>query len=32
MKTINENVKNAFKQPTTKRKGVILVNGNYYDV
>ena len=32
MKTITENIKNAFKQPTTKRKGVILVNGTYYDV
>ena len=32
MKTIAENVKNAFKQPTTRRKGRILVNGNYYDV
>lgn len=32
MKAITEQVKNVFKQPTTKRKGVILVNGNYYDV
>lgn len=32
MKAISENVKNAFKQPTTKRKGVILVNGTYYDI
>lgn len=32
MKAITEEVKNAFKQPTTKRKGVILVNGTYYDV
>ncbi len=32
MKTIQENVKNAFKQSTTQRKGRILVNGEYYDV
>ena len=32
MKIINDNIKNALKQPTTQRKGRILVNGNYYDV
>ena len=32
MKTISDSVKNAFKQPTTKRKGVIKVNGQYYDI
>ncbi len=32
MKAITEQAKNAFKQPTTKRKGVVLINGNYYDV
>lgn len=32
MKTITEQGKLAFKQPTTQRKGVVLINGNYYDV
>ena len=32
MKIVNDNIKNALKQPTTQRKGKILVNGNYYEV
>lgn len=32
MKIVSENIKSALKQPTTQRKGRILVNGNYYDV
>ena len=32
MKTVTQEVKNAFKQPTTKRKGVIVVNNQYYDI
>ena len=32
MKTVSNNIKEALKQPTTQRKGRILVNGNYYDV
>ena len=32
MKTVSENIKNALKQPTTQRKGKILVSGNYYEV
>ena len=32
MKLVSENIKNALKQPTTQRKGRILVNGNYYEV
>lgn len=32
MKTVNDSIKNALKQPTTQRKGRILVDGNYYEV
>lgn len=32
MKIVSDNVKNALKQPTTQRKGKILVDGNYYEV
>lgn len=32
MKVVNDNIKNALKQPTTQRKGKILVDGNYYEV
>ena len=32
MKIVNDTLKNTLKQPTTQRKGRILVNGNYYDV
>ena len=32
MRTISEDIKNALKQPTTQRKGRILVNNNYYEV
>lgn len=32
MKVVNNSLKNALKQPTTQRKGKILVNGNYYEV
>lgn len=32
MKIISQETKNAFKQPTTKRKGVIQVNNQYYDI
>ena len=32
MKIVNDNIKNALKQPTTQRKGRILVNDNYYEV
>ena len=32
MKIVNDSIKNALKQPTTQRKGRILVDGNYYDV
>ena len=32
MKIVSDNIKNALKQPTTQRKGKILVNGNYYEV
>lgn len=32
MKIVSNDIKNALKQPTTQRKGRILVNGNYYDV
>ena len=32
MKIVNDTLKNVLKQPTTQRKGRILVNGNYYDV
>ena len=32
MKIVSENIKSTLKQPTTQRKGRILVNGNYYDV
>ena len=32
MKIANDSIKNALKQPTTQRKGRILVDGNYYDV
>ena len=32
MKIVSDNIKNALKQPTTQRKGRILVNGNYYEV
>lgn len=32
MKVVNDNVKNALKQPTTQRKGRILINDVYYDV
>ena len=32
MRKVSENIKNALKQPTTQRKGKILVDGNYYEV
>ena len=32
MKIVSNNIKNALKQPTTQRKGRILVNGSYYEV
>ena len=32
MKVVNDSIKNALKQPTTQRKGRILVDGNYYEV
>lgn len=32
MKIVNDDIKNALKQPTTQRKGRILVNDNYYEV
>ena len=32
MRIVNDNLKNALKQPTVQRKGKILVNDNYYDV
>lgn len=32
MRIVSDNIKNALKQPTTQRKGRILVNGNYYEV
>lgn len=32
MKIVNDSIKNALKQPTTQRKGRILVNDNYYEV
>lgn len=32
MKIVSDNIKNALKQPTTQRKGKILVDGNYYEV
>ena len=32
MKIVSNELKNALKQPTTQRKGRILVNGNYYEV
>lgn len=32
MRIVNDNIKNALKQPTTQRKGRILVDGNYYEV
>ena len=32
MKIVNDSIKNVLKQPTTQRKGRILVNGNYYEV
>ena len=32
MRIVSDNIKNALKQPTTQRKGKILVNGNYYEV
>lgn len=32
MKIVSNNIKNALKEPTTQRKGKILVNGNYYEV
>ena len=32
MKIVNDTLKNTLKQPTTQRKGRILVNRNYYDV
>ena len=32
MKAINETLRNAFKEPTTQRKGKILVNENFYEV
>lgn len=32
MKIVNDSIKNALKQPTTQRKGRILVDGNYYEV
>ena len=32
MKIVSDNIKNALKQPTTQRKGRILVNDKYYEV
>lgn len=32
MKIVSNDIKNVLKQPTTQRKGRILVNDNYYDV
>ena len=32
MKVVNDSIKNTLKQPTTQRKGRILVDGNYYEV
>ena len=32
MKIVSDNLKNALKNPTTQRKGRILVAGVYYDV
>lgn len=32
MKIVSDSIKNALKQPTTQRKGRILVNDNYYEV
>jgi hypothetical protein len=32
MKIVSDNIKSALKQPTTQRKGKILVDGNYYEV
>lgn len=32
MRIVSENIKNALKEPTTQRKGRILVAGNYYEV
>ena len=32
MKIVNDSIKNALKQPTTQRKGRILVNDKYYEV
>lgn len=32
MRIVSDNIKNALKQPTTQRKGKILVDGNYYEV
>lgn len=32
MKIVSDSLKIALKQPTTQRKGKILVNGNYYEV
>lgn len=32
MKIVNDSIKNTLKQPTTQRKGRILVDGNYYEV
>lgn len=32
MKIVNDSIKNSLKQPTTQRKGRILVNDKYYEV
>lgn len=32
MKIVNDSIKNALKQPTTQRKGRILINDKYYEV
>ena len=32
MKIVSDNIKNALKQPTTQRKGRILIGENYYEV
>lgn len=32
MKIVSDSIKNALRQPTTQRKGRILVDGNYYEV
>ena len=32
MKIVNDSIKNALKQPTTQRKGRILVNDKYYEI